>query len=41
MKYPYSEVMIQNTPGKYEDFTHGAFDSRDFQLFYLSDRYDF
>ena len=41
MKYPYSEAMHIKNPKKFEDFTHGAFDSRDFQLFYLSHKYDF
>ena len=41
MKYPYSEVMKEKKPDKNEDFTHGAFDSRDFQLFYLSNRYGY
>ena len=41
MKYPYSEAMKAKKPNSSEDFSHGAFDSRDFQLFYLSNRYDF
>ena len=40
MRYPYSEAMAEKNSSKVEDLMHGSFDSRDFQLFYLSNRYD-
>jgi len=41
MYFPYSDV-AQNVKGKpSEDFIHGSFDSRDFQLIYQSERYNF
>lgn len=43
LKYPYSQAAQDKDPNKeqVEDFTHGSFDSRDFQLFYKSQRYGF
>lgn len=43
VSYPYSQAAQDKNPDKeqVEDFMHGSFDSRDFQLFYLSGRYDF
>lgn len=41
MSYPYSEAMRTKKPTSVEDFTHGAFDSRDFQLLFLSNRYNY
>ncbi|MFC1764360.1 hypothetical protein ACFL6U_20085 [Planctomycetota bacterium] len=39
--YPYSDEAQEKNPDQSEDFTHGSFDSRDFQRFYQSDRYGF
>ncbi|VGO18165.1 DUF1961 family protein [Pontiella sulfatireligans] len=39
--YPYSDYSRKKNPDQSEDFTHGSFDSRDFQLFYRSGRYGF
>ncbi|MCG8580181.1 MAG: hypothetical protein MI866_09705 [Bacteroidales bacterium] len=43
LKYPYSQAAQEKNPDKeqVEDFTHGSFDSRDFQLFFISQRYGF
>lgn len=43
IKYPYSQAAQDKNPDKdhVEDFMHGSFDSRDFQLFYISKRYGF
>ena len=43
LKYPYSQALKEKSPNmdQVEDFTHGSFDSRDFQLFYKSGRYNF
>lgn len=43
LKYPYSQAAQEKNPDKeqVEDFTHGSFDSRDFQLFFKSQRYGF
>jgi len=43
LKYPYSQAAQEKNQGKeqVEDFMHGSFDSRDFQLIYLSGRYNF
>ncbi|TRX71883.1 hypothetical protein [Carboxylicivirga sp. M1479] len=43
VKYPYSQAAQEKNPDKeqVEDFMHGSFDSRDFQLFYASGRYGF
>ncbi|MFY0650603.1 MAG: T9SS type A sorting domain-containing protein [Cyclobacteriaceae bacterium] len=41
VRYPYSDEAQEKNPDQAEDFTHGSFDSRDFQLFYKSGRYDF
>ncbi|VGO18185.1 hypothetical protein [Pontiella sulfatireligans] len=41
VRYPYSDEAQEKNPEQSEDFTHGSFDSRDFQLFYQSGRYDF
>lgn len=41
MTYPYSDEAHEKNPDQSEDFTHGSFDSRDFQLFFKSERYNF
>ncbi|MCT4589147.1 MAG: hypothetical protein N4A71_15095 [Carboxylicivirga sp.] len=43
LKYPYSQAAQDKNPDvdQVEDFMHGSFDSRDFQLFYKSGRYNF
>ncbi|TKG89383.1 hypothetical protein EYV94_25495 [Puteibacter caeruleilacunae] len=45
LRYPYSQALKEKAALKgavqVEDFTHGSFDSRDFQLFYKSGRYNF
>lgn len=43
LRYPYSQAAQDKNPNKeqVEDFMHGSFDSRDFQLFYKSKRYGF
>ncbi|TLX72125.1 DUF1961 family protein [Labilibacter sediminis] len=41
VSYPYSDEAQEMNPEQSEDFTHGSFDSRDFQLFYKSGRYNF
>lgn len=41
INYPYSAMRLAYDPDSSEDVGHGSFDSRDFQLFYQSGRYNF
>ncbi|MFB9058101.1 DUF1961 family protein [Mariniflexile ostreae] len=41
VSYPYSDHAQSENLGQSEDFQHGSFDSRDFQLIYKSGRYNF
>ena len=41
INYTYSALRLKYDPDSSEDVGHGSFDSRDFQLFFLSGRYDF